>query len=327
MKRRRWATEVVGWAAALVLVVGAGTVVSGVIDQDRLAPIVALPADLKVSVEIVLPDPEPVSTSKPRPKPKPQPVADRAPDPDLGPPPGPFPDKVPTRFAAPEDRYAFLVGMQNYRPPTHDTIASVADAALIRDTLLAAGWQSSHIKVITDSQVTGDAIRAGMRWLASVSKAGTTFTMFHYSGHVKQFGGVDDALWPIDRDWVRDTQVAQLLSRVQGKLWVDIAGCEAASFMPGLPSSDVLFSGSSKATEKSYEHPGWNASVWTGLMYGIAPGRADADADGQVVMGEALRYSQYYAQLVTLGQRPHGRQTPQVAGDNVRGWTLANPPA
>jgi len=34
-----------------------------------------------------------------------------------------------------------------------------------------------------------------------------------------------------------------------------------------------------------------------------------------------------HAQAITLRQQPHGRQTPQVAGDPVRGWTLENPPA
>ncbi len=33
------------------------------------------------------------------------------------------------------------------------------------------------------------------------------------------------------------------------------------------------------------------------------------------------------AQAITLGQEPYGRQTPQVAGDPVLGWTLADPPA
>jgi len=322
--RTGWGREVVGWSAALVLALGAATVVSGAIDEDRTASVVTLPADITVALEVPLPDPEP---SPPAPRPTPVATPDRDLDPDLGPPPGAFPDAVPAVRAAPEDRYAFLVGMQEYRSPTKDTIASVADVVMIRNSLLAAGWSSDNIKVITDDQVTGDAIRAGMAWLASVSEAGRTFSMFHYSGHVKQFGGLSEALWPVDRDWVRDTEVTRLLSRVEGKMWVDIAGCEAASFMPGLPSSDVLFTGSSKATQKSYEHPDWNASVWTGLVFGIAQDRADADRDGTVVIGEALRYSQYYAQVVTLRQTPYGRQTPQLAGDSVRGWTLDSPPA
>jgi hypothetical protein len=91
----------------------------------------------------------------------------------------------------------------------------------------------------------------------------------------------------------------------------------------------VLFSGSSKATEKSYEYPPWGMSVWTGLVFdlGLRQGQADADNDGRTTIGETLRYSQYYAQAITLGQRPHGRQTPQFAGAADLGWTLADPPA
>ena len=52
-----------------------------------------------------------------------------------------------------------------------------------------------------------------------------------------------------------------------------------------------------------------------------------ADHNGRVTAGEALRYASYYAHAITRDQRPYGPQTPQVAGDPVRGWTLADPPA
>ncbi|MCW2620634.1 MAG: hypothetical protein JWL64_236, partial [Frankiales bacterium] len=262
----------------------------------------------------------------------PTPTAPRTPapegdiNPDLGGPPGPHPDVAPARTAPPAARFALLVGVQHYHAPTVPTVASVGDVTLIRTKLVAAGWLPENIHVLTDEQATGSAVRDGMAWLASVGTPGT-FSFFHYSGHVKQLGGGTEALWPIDRDFVRDNQVSTALQAVTGRLWVDIAGCEAASFLPGLPSDRVLFTGSSKATEKSYEYPEWNASVWTGLLFDQATTRADADADGVVTMGEALRYSRYFAQVVTLTQTPYGRQSPQVEGDLVRGWTLDAPPA
>jgi hypothetical protein len=69
--------------------------------------------------------------------------------------------------------------------------------------------------------------------------------------------------------------------------------------------------------------------VWSGLVWdlGLAQGQADANRNGITTVGEALRWGTYYAQAITLHQQPHGRQTPQVAGDPVRGWTLDNPPA
>jgi hypothetical protein len=326
----RWLVEVTAWSLGLVLT--AGVVVSqSVQPQEELVTEQATPAFREPQREpLVLTKPSP----SPVPQPKPAPPARAAANPDLdvesvlGPPPGPQHDPRPAKVAAPADRYAFLVGVQDYRRPTVDTIGSVKDVQYIRSMLLASGWQADNIRVITDGQATGQAIRNGMAWLAEKGRPGT-FSLFHYSGHVKQHGGVDDSLWPVDRDFVRDTQVAAALNKVQGRLWVDIAGCEGASFMDGLPSDRVLFSGSSKAIEKSYEYPPWGMSVWTGLVFdlGLRQGQADADGDGRTTIGEALRYSQYYAQAITLGQRPHGRQTPQFAGAPDLGWTLADPPA
>ncbi|MCY7365939.1 MAG: caspase family protein [Frankiaceae bacterium] len=284
------------------------------------------------------PTPEPASEPTPEPppaaEPAPPPPARNAATPDLdvssvlGPPPGPQPDQRPERTAAPRDRWALLVGVQDYRPPTVDTIGSAKDVRFIADALVASGWRADQIRVLTDEQVTGRALREGLAWLAERSRPGT-FALFHYSGHVKQHGGQSESLWPVDRDFVRDREVTAALSRATGKLWVDIAGCEAASFLDGIPSDRVLFSGSSKAVEKSYEYPPWGMSVWTGLLFdlGLRQGQADADGDGRTTIGEALRWSTYYAQAITLGQEPHGRQTPQVAGDPVLGWTLAAPPA
>ena len=88
-------------------------------------------------------------------------------------------------------------------------------------------------------------------------------------------------------------------------------------------------SASSKATQKSYEYPQWGESVWTGLVFdlGLAQGQADANSNGTTTVGEALRYAHLLRAGDHARQRPYGRQTPQVAGDPVRGWTLDNPPA
>ena len=246
----------------------------------------------------------------------------------VGPPPGPQADPRPARTAAPADRFALLVGVQDYRPPTVDTIGSARDVELVRQQLVDAGWPAGNVRVLVDDQATGAAVRAGLDWLVARSRPGT-FALFHYSGHVKQLGGTTEALWPVDRGFVRDHELAAVLSRSQGRLWVDVAGCEGASFMDGLPSERTLFSGSSKGTEKSYEQPAWGTSVWTGLLFdqGLRQGHADADRDGRTTVGESLRWAQWAAQAVTAGQRPHGRQTPQFAGAPDLGWTLADPPA
>lgn len=324
MSRRapRWAVEGAAWGAAAVLVVSVAVVVSGVIgtrtSSGAETPVVRAPE----VTATVAPAPTPTRPAVPVRARTGLPAED-----SLGPPPGPFDDPVPTATAAPADRYALLVGVTHYRKPTHDTIAGANDVVYIRQVLLAAGWLPQNIRVLTDQQATGTAVRAGLAWLAARSTPGT-FTLFHWSGHVKQADG-HEQLWPYDRDFVPDTEVARVLERGRGKLWVDIAGCESGGFMEDLPSARVLVSTSSKATQKSYEYPAWGESVWAGLVWdlGLVQGQADANHDGTTTVGEALRYAQYYAQAVTLRQTPYGRQTPQLAGDPVRGWTLDRPPA
>jgi hypothetical protein len=322
MTRRRaphWLVQTTGGLVAAVLVAGLTAATS--VPHDTAPPESERP---RVAAE----ERRPV---QPRPAPEPAPPLPPS-EPEgieaLGPPPGPQFDPRPEHVAAPQDRYALLVGVTDYRPPTVDTIGSANDVRAIAAHLLESGWRPENIHVLVDGQVTGAALRAGMAWLAERGRPGT-FSMFHWSGHVKQLGGGTEALWPVDRDWVRDRDVTAALSAVQGRLWVDIAGCEAGSFLPGLPSDRVLVSASSRGVEKSYEYPEWGMSVWTGLLLdlGIRRRGADADGDGRVTMGEALRYSTYYAQSITWLQRPYGRQTPQVEGDPVRGWTLADPPA
>jgi hypothetical protein len=336
----RWFIEVVAWTAALVLVGGVVVAVSGVIGKTTTTTTQALGSDDEVPVvQPAVPAPAPARTKVPvkvpvLPPSTPQKqVTQRATrtavsiESILGPPPGPQTDRVPTSFAAPADRYAFLIGVSDYPAPTHPTIGGANDVRFIYSSLLAAGWLRQNIKIYTDRQVTGAVTREGLRWLAGKSTPGT-FTLFHYSGHVKQEGG-HEKLWPADRDFVLDTEVASILGTGTGRMWVDIAGCEAAGFIESLPSGHRLVTTSSLASQKSYEYPQWGESVWTGLVFdlGLAQHQADANKDGVTTVGEALRYAQYYAQAITLHQTPHGRQTPQIEGDDVLGWTLANPPA
>jgi hypothetical protein len=308
-------------AGAAAVVLAAGVAVA--LTTTAEAPAVAAPA--APVVRPVAPSPEPSPSPPPMPVPVvPVDVGSEA----LGPPPGPQVDVRPARVAAPEDRYAFLAGVTDYRPPTVDTIGSANDVRFVREQLIASGWLPQNIRVLTDGEVTGAALRAGMDWLVEQGRPGT-FTHFHWSGHVKQLGGGTEALWPVDRDWVRDRDVTASLSRVQGRMWVDVAGCEAGSFLPGLPSERILVSASSRDVEKSYEFPEWGMSVWTGLVHdlGIRQRGADADLDGRVTIGESLRYATYYAQRITWNQQPYGRQIPQVEGASDLGWTLAEPPA
>jgi hypothetical protein len=322
VKTPRWLAEVTAWAASLVLIagiIGAWSIRGVDTTQDAQAetPVVQTLHEVHTKVPIR-------TTTKKAAKVRRTPTAAL---PALGPPPGPQYDPPPAQTAPPEQRFAFIAGITNYRAPTHDTIGAANDARFIAALLERNGWLPQNIRVVTDGEATGSAIRSGLSWLASKSTPGT-FTLFHYSGHVKQVGSTEK-LWPVDRAFITDDEMGSLLARGTGKMWVDIAGCEAGGFMGDLPSSRVLFSGSSHGNQKSYEYPEWGESIWAGLLFDIGTGQgaADADHNGRVTAGEALRYASYYAQSITSGQRPYGAQTPQVEGDPIRGWTLADPPA
>jgi len=327
-KTPSWFTEAVAWSAAVVLVTSVACVASGVVDKrvEQATRSVVVSQPDKVVRPVV--DVKGVKTAAPGKSVTPRARSGLSVSTgSLGPPPGPVKDILPTRYAPPAQRFALVVGITNYRSPTKDTIGGKNDAVFIKSLLIANGWLPQNIMVLTDRKATGAAVRSGLSWLAAKSVPGT-FTLFHYSGHVKQTS-TQEKLWPVDRDFISDRTVAAVLKRGTGKMWVDIAGCEAAGFIEDLPSSRVLVSASSKRTQKSYEYPAWGESVWTGLLFdlSLSQGQADLNNDGTTTVGEALRWSQYWAQAITLRQRPYGRQTPQIKGDPVRGWTLANPPA
>lgn len=235
------------------------------------------------------------------------------------------PDAEAKVVAPPENRFAVLVGITDYRSPTKDTVGGVGDVQTVRKVLLNRGWRSDRILVLTDEQATGARIRAGMQWLVDNSRAGQTFSMFHYSGHVKQNDG-RERLWPIDRDFIADTTVARTLGQIRGSSWVSISGCEAGGFAESLPDSDTLFTASSGRYEKSYEHPEWKKSIWSGLVFdaGLHKGKADADGDKKVSVQEAVQYAAPIARQMTAAQRPYGRQSPVVLGDR-RSLDLAAP--
>jgi hypothetical protein len=247
------------------------------------------------------PLPPPLGPSPtPSPKPKPKPAAKPAPPPT----------------AAPQDRWALLVGITAYRGSVKDTRAGAADARLVRDVLLRHGWRSDRIRILTDEQATGRAVADGLSWLQRNSSS-RTFSFFHYSGHVKQKDG-REYLWPVDNAFIADTEMARVLKALGGTGWTNISGCEAGGFNEGLASSRHLFTASSHVTEKSYEDSKTGFSVWSGMLFdeGLRDKAGDRDGDGKVSVNEAFEYAAPRAKAYTQKQRPYGPQTPQRAGGN-----------
>lgn len=93
----------------------------------------------------------------------------------------------------------------------------------------------------------------------------------HYSGHSKKWRGdvdgdgenLDEGLWPYDHGFITDRRLVTLLDGVDGRLWVNLAACEAEGLAdPGLARSGRIITMTSREDEKSYEDPSVGNSVW-----------------------------------------------------------------
>jgi hypothetical protein len=225
-------------------------------------------------------------------------------------------------------QWAVVIGVTNYASPTHDTFGGVGDANAVMEALRRSGWARDHVLLLTDGAASGTAMRHAMQWLVDHS-SDSTFTFFHYSGHVKQKGVGNEYLWSADNQFIPNTEFGSYMSKLRGRAWVDVAGCEAAGFDKGISSPSRLFTAASRVTEKGYENPDWHESIWVGLTVdqGILQGAADENHDGRVSIGEATRFGANRAPGATQGQS-HGPQHPVVTGAASDGWFLgrAAPP-
>lgn len=222
----------------------------------------------------------------------------------------------------PGDRWALLVGVNDHQGATRDNRGAVGDVEALRQLLVRSGWPPDHIRVLTDGAATASAIREGLGWLAANS-TDSSFSMFGYSGHVKQEGSTV-YLWPHDNRWIADVEVAENLRRIRGYGWMHIAGCEAAAFDKGLSSPRMLVTASSQGHEKSYEYGSDIArSVFGRLLVdeGMLAKAADANGDSNVSVQEAFHYAAARAPGITAGE-PQGPQHPYLAGGDGSDWFL-----
>lgn len=218
----------------------------------------------------------------------------------------------------PADRWAVLIGIQDYAGNTHSTYGARGDVSAARTALLRSGWRSDHIVTLIDGQASAQGVLNAMSWLADRSGP-RTFSLFHFSGHVciASRGPCPSGhtwLWSYDNRFISEATVGSVLGRVQGRAWFDFAGCESGAFDAGLHSAKRLFTGSSQPSETSYEQPDWNESVWGGLVWDQAflKGGAGA-APNRATIGQMTAYGKAQAPRVTANQ-PAGPQHPVVVG-------------
>ena len=239
--------------------------------------------------------------------------------------------------AAPADdaeKWAVVIGISQYQGRTKPTPGSAGDAAIVREALLRNGWADDRIKMLVNEEATAANIRDAMRWLVDNS-TDTSFSVFAYSGHVKQMEGDrdgdgegnDEFLWPHDNRFIADGELAASMRALRGDAWINIAGCEAAGFDDQVSSPRRLFTAASQEVEKGYERGDWQMSVFNGLMVdqGFLQGTGDADGNGAVSIQEAFNHAAAVAPEMTKDQR-FGPQHPYIAGGDGTEWFLSPPP-
>ncbi len=229
---------------------------------------------------------------------------------------------------------AVVIGIGEYQGRTKSLPGSAGDAAIIREVLLRDGWEDANIKMLVNESATAANIRAELAWLVDQS-TDDGFSVFAYSGHVKQKPGDEDGdgeendefLWPHDNAFISDGELATSLKALRGDAWISIAGCESAGFDDGVSSPRRLFTGASQEIEKGYERPDWKMSVYNGLMVdqALLGGQGDVDGNGVVSIQEAFNHAASIAPEMTATQR-FGPQHPYIAGGDGTEWFLSPPP-
>jgi hypothetical protein len=242
------------------------------------------------------------------------------------------------------NKWALLIGTNVFVKgnKTKQNVGSRGDAEDAYTLLVNNGWPSDHIRLLVDQQATQAAIRDGMKWLVDNSND-SSFSVFHYSGHVRQLtdkkdrdkdGEVtDEFLWPADASsratnrYISDNELASYMNQLRGWAWIDISGCEGAGLNDNIASSRHLFTASSQESEKSYEDKNWKNSIFSGLMidYGMNQKNADANGNGVVTLHEAFNFAAQYAPELTKKQKTKP-QHPYMAGGDGTEWLLDPPP-
>ena len=235
---------------------------------------------------------------------------------------------APAPPVSPGQAWAVIIGISQYQGSTHPTYGGSGDAAAFNTALRQAGWPADHIRLLVDGAATAGNMRSAMQWLVDHSASGS-FSVFHYSGHVKQTDPHSEWLWPVDNAWISDTDFAHYMSQLRGRAWIDVSGCESQGFDKGVSSPSRFFTSSSRENEKSYEVPDWHESVWTGfeIRQGILEHAADRRGSGHVSIQQAARYGAANAPAYTANQQPYGPQHPYLAGGDGTDWYLDFPNA
>ncbi len=161
----------------------------------------------------------------------------------------------------PANRWALLIGVDQHQGGTRSNFGGKGDVADMKEALVRNGFPADHIRVLTDAGAKAADIRAGLavaggqqqpEHLLGVPLLGPRPAAGHHRVPVAH-----------DNAHIPDTELAASLQALQGRAWINIAGCEAAGFDEGVSGPTRLFTAASQSNEKGYELPAARASVFT----------------------------------------------------------------
>ena len=98
------------------------------------------------------------------------------------------------------ERWAVLVGISDYAGTEHDTLYNREDAINMKNLLIRHGWQSDHIKLLTDSQATIERIEFAIKQI-DFKEDNDDIVLFQFSGHGSPFS---IAVYPWDGFYASD---------------------------------------------------------------------------------------------------------------------------
>ena len=230
------------------------------------------------------------------------------------------------------DLYLLAAGVSHYAAEELRLNFAHKDARDFAAILLAQdgrAYGTVHLRILSDDEASGAALRDGLAWLRREARAGDFAALF-LAGH-----GVDDAsgayfFLPHDGDPARLAETAlaygeikEALTSLSARSLLFVDTCRAGGVWgrPGEPSNDVvrvvndlsspengvIVFASSTHAQLSVENAAWRNGAFTEAMLEGLAGRADLFGDGEVTVSTLDAYISRRVRKLTAG-----RQTPAV---------------
>lgn len=149
------------------------------------------------------------------------------------------------------DAWGVTIGTNEY--DTLDPLqVAVADADATDRQLGALGIPASHRLALRDGDATAAKIRGAIAWLTDHTGADDTAVLF-IAGHATNLRQGRHAIQTTDGLQISDVELAQLLSPIQGRLWIIMATCYGGGFDELLAPGRIL-TAASDADSVAYEN-------------------------------------------------------------------------